>query len=450
MEFALDLGFRQPVVVTNDAPEISSDGGALLLGQMDDALGMSAMIAGCLEDRREPTRVSHSHQEQVRQRVLMIAQGYADCNDARQLRLDPVLKLVCGLEPKSAKGLSSQPTLSRFENGVRGKSLRQIRQGLEDSYVRELPSNTTVVILDVDTTSDPTHGQQQLSFFNAHYDTHMYHPFLVFDGHSGQLISALLQPGNAGAARCAPPILSRIIRRIKARFPSAQIVVRGDSAFSTPAVLQNLEALNEQFGQVYYLIGFSKNVRLDRLSEATIYRAKDQYAYHKTTQRAYDLLQYRTKSWKNDRTIVIRAETGALGNNPRYLVTNIDQVSASELYRAYCERGECENRIKDLKNALEADRLSCSDFLANYFRLLLHCAAYRLMFSLREIVCAIEPDQPRPQMDTLRIRLLKVGTIVKETFRKIAVRLSAAFVCADLFSKVSAAITESVSIAAPA
>ena len=236
-QLALDFHPTVPLKVAFDAPHISSDGGALLLRQMDDRLGLSERLAALLPDERDPRKVKHDRREQLRQRLYQIALGYADCNDADRLRHDPLLKSVCDRTPQ-AEGLSSQPTLSRLENAVDARTLRALLREIEEQYVRSFTEAPAVIVLDIDSTDDPTHGQQQLSFFHKYYDQHMYHPLLIFDGERGQLVSAVLRPGNAHAARGAMGVLRRIIHRLKQRFPHVQIVVRGDSAFAVPRVLR--------------------------------------------------------------------------------------------------------------------------------------------------------------------------------------------------------------------
>ena len=217
----LTLGFfgQRPVVVDFDAPEISSDGGLLLLRQVDDVIGVSASFAAAISDKRDPSRVIHDLLEQCRQRMYGIALGYEDCNDADRLRHDPLLKTTCDRLPNDLRGLSSQPTLSRFENSVDWPTLRRLMRWMEASYVDSLPEDTTEVVLDIDSTDDETHGAQQLSFFHGYYDHYMYHPLLLFDGESGQLITVRLRPGNTHASRGAAGMILRLIVRIKKVHP---------------------------------------------------------------------------------------------------------------------------------------------------------------------------------------------------------------------------------------
>jgi len=434
------FGFHpsQPIVVRMDGPDSSSDGGALLLRQIDEELGLTAGLARCLEDCRDPSRVVHSREEQVRQRVLQIALGYEDANDADSLRHDPILTTVCDRLPDDPQGLSSQPTMSRLENSVSRLVLARQVRWFERDYVRSLPADTEVVILDIDATENPTHGQQELSFFHGYYDQRIYHPLLVFDGDSGQLVTVLLRPGRTHASRSARRTLRRLIRRIKRRFPAASIVVRGDSHFAMPRILDELEKLNEQFGGVDYLLGLAKNDVLIRRAQPTLTLAREISERQARSVQRFAHFQYGAKSWKRQRRIIVRAEHNTYwGANPRFLVTSLEEFDPGMLYRAYCERGDCENRIKDFKNALAGDRLSCSRFAANAFRLLLHAVAYRLLHALRQKLGTLGSPLARCQFDTLRLRLLKVAAVVERSVRRITVRLPRSFPLAPLFHQVA-------------
>lgn len=425
--------------VRSDAPRMSSDGGLLLLRQADERSGTCQWFAGCLPDPRNSKRIRHDRLEQVRQRVYQIAMGYEDCNDSQELRHDPMLKTVCDRRPDEEEdALSSQPTLSRFENAVDGRTLNELRQRLEESYVAELPSDTHVVVLDIDSTDDETHGRQQLSFFHGFYDQYMYHPLLVFDGESGQLVSALLRPGNAHAARSATPLLRGIIRRIKARFPQALIVVRADAGFCVPRLLLALEALDRELGDVDYVIGIAKNPRLLALAAATMAQARRRYEDSGKHVRHFGACSYAAESWVHERHVVIKAEHSERGENPRFVVTSLGEFPPQLIYdRAYCARGNSENFIKDFKNALAADRLSCGAFKANFFRLLLHAAAYRLMYGVRVAAAKVVPELACAQFDTLRLRLLKVAAHVTQSVRRILIRLPQVFRFAAAFAAIS-------------
>ena len=429
---------RLPIVVRFDAPEISSDAGVLLERGLDDQLGLSAVFAACLPDDRDPERVLHSRHEQARQRIYQIAQGYADCNDADQLRHDPLLKAVCDRLPLDA-GLSSQPTLSRFENAVGRRTLVRLVRWLERSYIETLPREKQVVILDIDATDDETHGQQQLTFFHGYYDHYMYHPLLVYDGESGNLITTILRPGNRHASRGATGTLRRLIRKIRQRCPEAAIVVRGDSGFCVPKVLRGLEQLDEKMGSIDYLFGIAKNSRLGQALESTMEQARAQQVGSQK-EVLFTSFHYAARTWDRSRWVIGKAEVSRLGDNPRYLITTLREFEPEMIYRAYCERGRCELWIKDFKNALSADRLSCSRFAANFFRLLLHAAAYRLMHALRERVAPLSQKLGRAQFDTLRLRLLCVAAQVTQTTRRVLVRIPKAFPEATVFRQLAASL----------
>lgn len=440
-QLRLDFHPSAPITVAFDAPHISSDGGALLLRHMDDRLGLSERFAALLPDARDPRKVKHDRREQVRQRLYQIALGYPDCNDADRLRHDPILKGVCD-RPSQAQGLSSQPTLSRLENAVGLRELRALGCEIEEQYVRSFADVPDVIVLDIDSTDDPTHGQQQLSCFHGYYDQHMYHPLVIFDGERGQFVSVVLRPGNAHAARGAMGVLRRIIRRLKSRFPQTQIVVRGDSAFAVPRILRMLEELNRELGDIAYVVGLAQNAVLLRSGVTAVSEARQRFQATKQTVQHFDAFAYAAESWPQARHVVMKAEVSEHGANPRFVVTSLGEFAPAALYHAYCERGQCENFIKDFKNALQADRLSCSTFAANFFRLLEHAAAYVLFHALRIQVAPLAPQLGRVQFDTLRLQLLKVAALVSQSTRRLLVRLPAAFPLAQLFRQLAATLAE--------
>lgn len=402
-------------------------------------------MARLVGDARDPSRIRHSRHEQLRQRVYQICMGYEDCNDGDWLRHDRAFQLACDSE---GRPISSQPTLSRFENAVTGRELNQLWREFERDYVDGLDPGTDLVVLDIDGTDDPTHGDQQLSFFHGFYDQHMFHPLLVFDAVSGQLITALLRPGRAHAAKGATSILTRLMRAIRRRCPRAQILVRGDSAFAMPKLLERLEELNTELGDVEYVIGVAKNARLLDLAAPLRASAAAQFDDRQQFVRRFTWLSYASKSWPSQRAVICKVEHSSRGENPRFVVTTLREFSPGLIYDvAYCARGQSENLIKDFKNALCADRLSCHRFVANAFRLLLYAVAYRLMHALRATVARVAPevvyvetDRGRlatAQMDTLRLRLLKVAAYVSSSVRRVLVSLPTAFPLAAIFFAVA-------------
>ncbi len=436
-QIALNFYREKPVEVSFDAPEISSDGGAVLLRQVDDQLGLSHWFAAALPDERDRSKVDHDRLEQVRQRLYQIALGYEDCNDADTLRHDPLLQTVCDRQLEEG-ALSSQPSLSRFENAAGWRSIRSLLEQFEQRWVESLPADTEVVVLDIDTTDDLTHGAQQLSFFHGYYDHHIYHPLLIFDG-DGQLVTAILRPGNTHAARGAGSVLERLIRRIKTRLPQAQIVVRGDAGFGIARLLEHLERLDQELGGIAYLFGIAKNPALLAKAECGMQSAAQQFAQRSDHVREFWDLEHAAQTWSRRRRVILKAEHTSKGPNPRFVVTSIEQIDARHLYEAYCQRGQCENLIKDLKNALKADRLSCSRFVTNFLRLLLHAAAYRLMLALRRAAAALHSEVGVQQFDTIRLRVLKVAALVRHSVRRIVVQLPRAFTAAALFRALAVA-----------
>ena len=417
----------------------------MLLRKLDDRLGLTARLVPLVSDCRGPGRIRHSRLEQFRQRIYQICQGYEDCNDGDWLRHDPAFRLACDAE---GHPLSSQPTLSRFENAITGRELNRLCRDYEQGYVDELASTTDLIVLDIDSTDDQTHGDQQLAFFHGFYDQHMFHPLLVFDALSGQLITALLRPGRAHAAKGAITVLTRLIRAIRRRCPHASILVRGDSAFAMPKLLDRLEQLDDELGDVEYVIGVAKNSRLLEFAKPLRTVVEEEFTDGKPFVRRFTWLSYASKSWPAERHVICKVEHSSRGENPRFVVTTLDEFSPGLIYDvAYCARGQSENFIKDFKNALHADRLSCHRFVANAFRLLLHAIAYRLMHALRATIAIVAPaveyvstDRVRlatAQMDTIRLRLLKVAAHVTFSVRRVLIRLPTAFPLAHIFFAVS-------------
>lgn len=429
-----------PVAMSFDSPRLSPDAGVLLLRPLDDQLGLSALITAHVPDLRDPRFVQHPRRQQIRQRLFALALGYEDQNDAAFLRHDPLFRTACDAAPNDPDGLSSQPTLSRLEHAPRARDVVRLHRALEAHYVASLAADTTCVVLDVDGTADPVHGQQAFSSFHGHYGETMFYPLHIFDG-DGRLVSTRLRPGNAGNNRYATPMLVRLIRAIKARLPEATVVVRADSGFSSPRLYEALDTLNDQLGEVHYIIGLEKNAVLRRLLEPELAAVNERAARSHQAERAFTSMMYQAKSWSRARYVVAKAEClpGNPGkDNPRFVVTTLDHVPPRLLYeQGYCGRGEAENRIKDLKRVLHSDRLSCGTYVANAFRLLMHAFAYVLLDALRRKVSETTPTAPTPQMDTLQKTLLKVVAVVKQSVRRILVQLSPRCVDAPLWVAVA-------------
>jgi len=423
----------KPVVTQFDQEHASSDGGALLLKAADRRLGLIDTLGRCLPDEREPGKVQHELADLVSQRVYGLACGYADCNDAARLAEDPIHKLLLGRDPIDGDALASQSTLSRFENAVGPKDLYRFGEALADLVVRRhrkrLGGKAQRITIDLDPTDDPTHGQQQLSFFNGYYDSWCYLPVLGFVSFNNEveqyLFTAVLRSGKATAKLGAVGILRRIIDRVRAAFPQARLFVRLDGGFACPEVL---DFLDDQ-SRLDYVVAIGKNKVLERRAKRLMGRARRLSRRSKKTERVFGETRYAAGKWSYKRRVVIKAEVTRLEgrepkNNPRFVVTNLRTMPRT-VYQRYRERGDVENRIKELQYGLQIDRTSCTRFWANQFRVLLTAAAYVLMQELR--LHAKHTGCARAQVSTLRERLLKVGVWIEVSVRRIVLHLPASY-----------------------
>jgi hypothetical protein len=433
--------FQLPVVAKFDQRQSSSDGGAILLRAADQRLGLTSALAFALEDKRQSKKIKHELSELLTQRVMAIACGYPDANDAARLGSDPVHKLLVGRDPIQGEDLASQPTLSRFENSRDRKQLFRMSEALADRVIerhrRRLKSRARRVTIDLDPTDDPTHGTQQLTFFNHHYDTYCYLPmvgFLSFDQEPDQyLVTAVLRPGNAPGSAGAVGILRRLIRRVKKAFPEARIRVRLDGGFACPAVLDFLDCEPK----VEYIVNMAANAVLKRKAESAMKRARRASEISGQTEHVYGECQYATrKTWPWKRRVIYKAEVVRAANkepkdNPRFVVTNLRQSPQWIYEKVYCLRGDVENRIKELHDGMQIGRTSCSNFWANTFRVVLTAAAYVLMQEMR---LHLAPTRyARAQVSTLRERFLKLGAQVVASVRRIVLHLPRSFPDRDSF-----------------
>ena len=438
--------FCKPVVAQFDQREGSSDGGALLLKAADRRYGLVDGLSSCLRDERQAGKVDHSVRELVGQRVFSIACGYPDANDSARLSEDPIHKLLLDRDPIEGRDLASQPTLSRFENAVGVKELYRAGEFLAESVIRRharrLRRRAYRVTIDLDPTDDPTHGAQQLSFFNGHYDNWCYLPvmgFVSFNDEAEQyLCAAVLRPGNVTAAVGAVALLRRLIRMIRHHLPGVRIRVRLDGGFAHPAVLQFLDAQPK----LEYVVAMAKNAVLKRVAESGMRRARQLSRGSGKTEHIYGEVCYKAGKWPGQRRVIIKAEVVRAPDkdprdNPRFVITNMKQSPQWIYEHVYCQRGDIENRIKELHD-LDIDRTSCTSFWANQFRVLLTAAAYVLMQELR--LRAAGTACARAQVGTLRERLLKLGARVLVSVRRVVVHLPASFPFLPAFRCVALAL----------
>jgi Transposase DDE domain group 1 len=425
--------FSKPVVAHFDQRQGSSDGGAILLLAADRRLRLTEALAACLVDQRQPGKVEHEMEELLAQRIYGIACGYADAKDAARLGEDPLHKLLVGRDPVEGADLASQPTLSRFEKAVDRKQLYRLGEALADAVLerhrRRLHGRARWITLDLDPTDDPTHGTQQLTFFNTHYDTWCYLPVMGFvsfnDEKEQYLLTAVLRPGNAPASAGATGILWRILQRVWAGFPKARVRVRLDGGFADPQVLTFLDVMG-----VEYVVAMAKNAVLNRLAEPQMEQARQLSQASGQTEHVYGEGRYAAQSWRAKRRVIFKAEVVRQEGkdpkpNPRFVITNLQQSPQWIYEQVYCERGDIENRLKELHQGLEIDRTSCTKFWANQFRVLMTAAAYGLMQELR--LRAARTACARAQVWTLRERLLKLGASVVVSVRRVVIHLPVSF-----------------------
>jgi hypothetical protein len=418
--------FAKPVVATFDQPRASSDGGAVLLKAADRRYGLIDGLARCLLDQRQPGKVRHLLRDVLAQRIFGLACGHPDANDADRLADDPIHKLLLDRDPLTGARLASQPTLSRFENGVGVQELYRMGVALAGSVIKRhrqrLGRRVRRITIDLDPTADPTHGTQQLALFNAHYAEWCYLPllaFLTFDQEAEQyLCAAILRPGNVPASRGAVSVLHRLLALVHEAFPQARVRVRLDGGFATPGLLAFLDAQP----RLDYVVAMAENSRLTRLAEPAMREARAASQASGQTAQVYTEGRYAARTWRRERRVVIKAEVVRLASrdprdNPRFVITNLRQSPQWIYEQVYCARGDLENRIKELHNGLQIGRTSCSRFWANQLRVLLTAAAYVLMQELR--LRAAGTTWARAQVTRLRERLLKLGVQVVVSVRRI-------------------------------
>jgi hypothetical protein len=431
------------LVVRFDETRGSSDGGAVLLKAADRRLGLTQALSACLRDERDPLRVTHGLEELVMQRVFAIACGYPDANDAARLADDPVHKLLLGRDPVEGEALASQPTLSRFENAASRRDLYRLAEALARTVIerhrRRRHGRARLITLDLDQTADLTHGQQQLSLFNGYYGNSCYLPllgFMSFDDEAEQyLFTALLRPGNARDKQGGVSVLKRVFPHLRKAFPRACLRLRLDAGFASPEVYDFLEGEAAQ-----YVIALPKNPVLERRAEPAMRQARRRAKASGETEHVYTETTYAARSWPKKRRVIIKAEVTCHPgrepkDNPRFVVTNLPQSPAFLYEEIYCQRGDVENRIKELHCGLEIGRTSCTRFLANQFRVFLTSAAYVLMQEIR--LQAARTALARAQVWILRDRLLKIGVRVVSSVRRLVLHLPSSFPFLDAWGVIA-------------
>jgi hypothetical protein len=427
---------RKKITAAFDGGRITSDAGVMLLGQAERRLGLADNLAAVIADPRNPLLITHSLDSIFRARILAIACGYEDADDLDHLRKDPAFKIACGRLPYTGNDLCSQPTMSRWENAPTLREIVKLGGVLIDLYCASYAAPPKAVTLDIDDTCDVAHGHQQLSLFNAHYDERCFLPIHVYDTATGRPVAIILRPGKTPTGEEVRCHLRRIVRRIRAHWPTTKITIRGDGHYGRREVMDWCED-----NRLEYVFGLSGN-RI--LAVAVDVEADDIRTRRALKQilvlRGYAQTSYGAKSWRGERRVCARIEATELGRDIRYVVTNITTGSAEHIYDTlYCARGQMENLIKLHKSQLASDRTSCRSPLANQMRLFLHTAAYWLMLELRDAI-----PKPHPlavaEFATLREKLLKIGARIVETASRIRVALASACPQAELFRRLAGAL----------
>ena len=413
---------RKKVMASFDGGRLSSDGGVLLLSGADRQLGLSDTLAGIIPDHREAWRVKHELADILRARIFAIACGYPDADDLDELRCDPAFKLACGRLPESDADLASQPTISRWENAPDLRTLIRLTYAMIDLWCRGYRRPPASITLDIDDTVDVVHGQQQLSLFNAHYDERCFLPIHVYDADSGHCVAVLLRPGKTPSGKEVRGHLRRLIRRIRRHWPRTRIIIRGDSHYGRPEVMDWCDA-----NDVGFILGLAGNSVLAAQVEAAADAVRTRRAVGDLDAvRDWTETRYAAKSWSTSRRVAARIEATRQGLDIRYVVTNLGGGTAWWLYEClYCARGQAENLIKLHKVQLASDRTSCRSPLANQMRLVLHTAAYWLLLVVRAAIARGHP-LAKAEFATIRLRLLKLATRISETATRVRIAFAAA------------------------
>jgi len=459
-QLSLDFLGSTPVVMEPSRAQISSDAGLLPFRQLDEQLGLTRQFAAALSDRRHAAAVGHTFLEMTRARIYGILADYADQNDHDVLRSDPIFKLVCG-RSIHGKDLASQPTLSRFENAIAPKCFFALRDMLLDQFIAYFAEPPKRLTLDIDPFDDPTHGQQQLTFFHGYYGQYQYLPRAITCAENDLVLSVCLLYGTAHPTLGAQDDLDYVVGRLRQAWPQVRIHLRGDSGFGTPTMYHVCERL-----EIDYTLGIGMNATLKKRSDALLAEAVAQWEATAQPQRLFTAFWYQAQSWLAPRWVVVKCEAHAEGTNRRAVVSNRPgaKVLPGAAYDAYAERGESENRNKELKIGLQASRLSDHRYFANLFRLYLHTAAYNLLVRMRHAIA--DPPAAPAQQDlpnealagrsrrqwhnrrrehdplgeghpcTWRTRFIKVAARVYQTTRRVVVELSSSWPYLELFRKI--------------
>ena len=415
-----DFYSHRSLVVRFSDLELSADAGILLARQAEQHMQVCQAIAECIEEWRDPNKITHSLPQLVSQRVYQIVGGYEDANDSNHLRHDPIYKVACDRLPlPDANHLASQPTITRLENHVGKREVARMRSRMIDGFIAQYRQAPKEIVLDIDGWDDPTHGQQQLSCFHGYYGQHMYFPVLINEAKSGYPLVLQLRAGNSHPGKGVAGILRWLFWRLKRAFPGVRVILRADAGFALPEILQVCERSG-----VGYAIGFACNGVTGRKIADLLERARLQCCQSGEKARLFDDVYYAAATWNEPRRLVMKAEWLPKGANPRFVLTNLEEPAQRVYDDFYVQRGaESEHRIKEFKLGIQADRLSCHNFIANQFRLLLSQAAYILLLAIRQ--AAGGTQFATAQVPRLQAMLIKGTARVSISARRVLVELAA-------------------------
>lgn len=419
MVFQLSEVSTKRVEVSFTHDKISSDGGVLLLKEVENQIGIISSLAEAIKDERHPSYIEFALNELISQRVYQIAAGYEDANDCDYLKDDNILKMCVGRHPQTGHDLATQSTMTRFENSVTRQDLYNIANTFVEHFIRSYEKEPAIIILDCDDTDDTTHGQQELSTYNTYYGEHCFMPLHIYEGISGKLITTLLKTGSRSKGEFVFSVMKRIIKKMFETWKNTTIVLRGDSHFCS----SELMGWAEKQERIHFLTGLTGNSKLHQLSEVTKLSAEREY---KQTQRNvvyYHTFEYQAASWTSAQRVIVKVAVTEKGTDLRYIVTDMREYRTKRLYElGYCGRGKMELYIKDHKTYLKSDRTSCHRWEANQLRLFLHSAAYVLIHTLQKTVLK-GTQYYNSTMDTIQKKILKTAASVKELKTKIKIEL---------------------------
>ena len=411
------------VRVDFEGGELTSDAGLLLLKGAEQEVGIIESLSDIIVDQRDQRYVQHTIQDMMTQRVGQIAAGYEDANDCNELRGDPILKILADRNPETDNDLASQPTMSRFENAISIKDIYRIAYAFGEKFIESYEKEPKVIIIDFDDTEDKAYGNHQLALFNAYFNDTCYMPLHVYEGLSGKLITTILKPGQRMTGKQTLAIVKRIIKKLREHWPNTIILYRGDCHFTYPETMEWIDGQDN----VQFVSGLTSNAVLRRLAQSTIERAFRLYEHCQRKVVLFHSVRYKAKSWNKYRRVIIKVEVSSEGKSVRFIVTDMEQAKAKALYQdIYCGRGNAELYIKDHKLYLKSDRTSCNRFEANQFRLFLHSAAYVLIHALKTNILK-NTQWANATIDTIRLRLFKIGARVRELKTRIKIELPSSY-----------------------